>query len=78
MREPARGRSFVVLARLREGATFQQVRAEMETIGDRLERADPTLNHGWRPSVYTLRDELTGECPRAAAGADRRGGIFCC
>jgi hypothetical protein len=40
-------RSLTVLASLRPGATLQQARIEMNTIGDRLERADPVLNHGW-------------------------------
>ena len=55
-----RGRFLIVLARMRPGATIEQVRAEMDTIGGRLELADPALNHGWRPSVYPLRDEVVG------------------
>jgi putative ABC transport system permease protein len=57
----AHSRSLTVIARLRPGATIEQARAELDTIGDRLERADPVLNRGWRPSVFPLREELVGE-----------------
>lgn len=57
----AGGRSFAVIARLRDGVAVDRVRAEFETIGSRLEQADPALNKGWRPSVYTLIDELVGD-----------------
>jgi putative ABC transport system permease protein len=53
-------RFLMVLAGMRPGITLAQVRAEMDGLGDRLEQADPGLNHGWRPSVYSLRDELSG------------------
>jgi putative ABC transport system permease protein len=52
------GRFLIVIARMRPGVTLAQARAEMDTIGDRLERADPGLDRGWRPSVFSLRDEL--------------------
>ena len=55
------GRFLIVMARLRPGATVEQARSEMDAIGDRLERADPALNRGWRPSVVSLRDELVGQ-----------------
>jgi putative ABC transport system permease protein len=53
-------RSLNVLARLRPSATIGQARAEFETIGDRLERADPAFNRGWRPSLFPLREEVVG------------------
>jgi putative ABC transport system permease protein len=56
----AHSRFLTVLARLRAGETLEQASAEMDTLGDRLERADPALNHGWRPSVFRLRDEWVG------------------
>jgi len=55
-----RSRALIVLARLRPDATLQQARAEMDTIGERLELADPVLNRGWRPSVFGLREEVVG------------------
>jgi putative ABC transport system permease protein len=53
-------RFLTVIAGMRPGVTQAQVRAEMDALGDRLERADPILNRGWRPSVFSLRDELAG------------------
>jgi putative ABC transport system permease protein len=54
------GRFLIVIAGMRPGVTVAQVRAEMDSLGDSLERADPGLNHGWRPEVFPLRDELVG------------------
>ena len=59
-----RGRFLTVVARLRSGASLQQARSELDTVGDRLERVDPVLNHGWRPSVFRLQDEFTGDVRR--------------
>jgi putative ABC transport system permease protein len=56
----AHSRFFVVIAAMRPGVTISQVRAEMDALGDRLEQADPVLNHGWRPSVFPLTEELSG------------------
>jgi putative ABC transport system permease protein len=53
-------RSLTVIARLRPHATIEQARAELDTIGDRLERADPAFNRGWRPSLFPLREEVVG------------------
>jgi putative ABC transport system permease protein len=57
----AAGRTLVVVGRLAPGATLQQARAEMDTIGDSLERADPALDRGWRPSLFPLKDEVVGD-----------------
>ena len=65
-------RYLMCVARMRPGVTLPQVRAELAILGDRLERADPELNRGWRPAAYGLRDELSGpvEQPlRVLAGA---------
>ena len=61
------GRFLIVIARMRTGVTLRQVRAEMDTIGARLERAEPEFNHGWRPSAYSLRDELVGKVEQPLA-----------
>ena len=59
-------RGLTVLARLKPGATMQQARTELETIGDRLERSNPALNTGWRPSLFPLPMELIGKEARDA------------
>jgi putative ABC transport system permease protein len=55
-----RARFLTVIGRLRPGATLPQAQAELDTIGARLELADPALNRGWRPSLFPMREELTG------------------
>jgi putative ABC transport system permease protein len=54
------GRGLIVMARMREDVAESQAQAELDIIGNRLEQADPALNHGWRPSLFPLRDELVG------------------
>jgi putative ABC transport system permease protein len=48
------------MGRLRPGVTIEQARAEFDSLGDRLERADPAFNRGWRPSLFPLREEVVG------------------
>ena len=60
-------RFLVAIAALRPGVSLPQVRAEMDALGDRLEQADPVLNRGWRPSVFPLREELSGEVEKPLA-----------
>jgi len=60
----APGRNLVVVGRLRPGATLEQGRAEMETIGHALETANPALDRGWRPSLFPLKDEVVGDVRR--------------
>jgi len=60
----AGGRILVVVGRLRPGATIEQARAEMETIGSALERANPALDRGWIPSLFPLKDERVGDVRR--------------
>jgi putative ABC transport system permease protein len=50
-----------VLGRLAPGATFQQARAELDTIAAGLQKAYPLENSGTGISVKTLRDELVGD-----------------
>jgi putative ABC transport system permease protein len=52
-----------VIARRR--GSLDQVRAELDALGAQLERAQPTLNTGWRPEVFELREELVGGVRRA-------------
>lgn len=58
------GRMLVVIGRLSDGATVEQARAEMETIGGGLEAVNPALDRGWRPSVFRLKEEIVGEIRR--------------
>jgi putative ABC transport system permease protein len=57
-------RFLTVIARFR-ARTPETARAEMEAIGSHLEQAYPALNKGWRPSVFGLESELTGNVRQA-------------
>ena len=52
-----------VIARRR--GSLDQVRAELDSVGAQMERAQPALNTGWRPEVFELREELVGGVRRA-------------
>ncbi len=58
------GRYVTVIGRMRAGATLAGVRREMAAIGAQLEGALPAVNLGWRPSIYSLRDELVFDVRR--------------
>jgi putative ABC transport system permease protein len=58
-------RFLTAIARLRAGTPEDRARAEMETIGTRLERSFPALNQGWRPSLFGLQNELIGSARQA-------------
>jgi len=49
------------LGRLAPGSTFQQARAELDTIAINLQKTYPVLNAGVGISVTTLRDQLVGD-----------------
>ncbi len=57
----AGGRNLMVVARLKSGVEIDRARTEMEAIGSGLERSNPALNTGWRPSLFPFRDELVGK-----------------
>jgi len=61
----AAGRVLTVIARLRAGDSGGRARAEMETIGSRLEQSNPVLNKGWRPSIFGFESELLGNTRQA-------------
>jgi putative ABC transport system permease protein len=61
----AKSRLLNVIGRLRSGTPEGRARAEMETIGSRLEQAYPELNRGWRPSLFGLQSEMTGNVRQA-------------
>jgi putative ABC transport system permease protein len=58
------GRYVTVIGRMRERATLASVRQEMAAIGAQAERDLPTVNLGWRPSIYSLQDELVFDVRR--------------
>ena len=58
----ANARVLTVIARRR--GPLQQVRAELDAVGARMEQALPALDKGCRPSVFELNDELVGGARR--------------
>ncbi len=56
---------LMVAARLKPGATLEQAKNEMETIGARLELSNPAVNRGWRPNLFPIQDELFGNVQKA-------------
>ena len=61
----AGARMLMVVARLRPGATLDQAKNEMETLGARLEQSNPAVNRGWRPNLFPIQDELFGNVQKA-------------
>ena len=65
------------LGRLRDGATLQAARAELETINRRLEAADPAKNRGV-PSVSTYSQaHIAPDAPISAVRSGRERGSYC-
>jgi putative ABC transport system permease protein len=52
--------TWFAIGRLADGVTIESARAEMETIGKRLEIAYPAINKGRPPIVYTFREFFIG------------------
>jgi putative ABC transport system permease protein len=59
-------RNLFVFARMRDGASIEQVRAEMESIGQMLEREFPRTNAGWAVNTRPLQEEFVGPQARLA------------
>ena len=53
-----------VIARLADGATIQQARAELETVAARLAREFPSQHGGWTVSVESLQASVVGAFER--------------
>ncbi|MEO8592184.1 MAG: ABC transporter permease [Candidatus Solibacter sp.] len=62
-RRAGNNRFLTVFARRRAG--LDEVRQELEAVGEQMEQAMPVLNHGWRPSVFVLQEELVGNVRRS-------------
>ena len=59
-REP-RGRSILVLGRLRAGVTMQQAQADMQRVSTGLVERWPDFNTGWSVNVVPLQEQIVGE-----------------
>ncbi len=58
--QPAKQFAYYGLGRLKPGVSLARAQAEMNMIGDRLQRADPDLNTGWGINVFPLSVEDVG------------------
>jgi putative ABC transport system permease protein len=58
---PRDARNLRLIARLRDGVTFEQAAAEMRAIGDTLARDYPLTNGGWSMRLIPIRDITGGE-----------------
>jgi putative ABC transport system permease protein len=61
----ANNRFLTVIARLKGDTGEDRARMELETIGSRMEKANPALDKGWRPSAFMLEKELVGNVRQA-------------
>ncbi len=59
-RSPGRGFSHGI-ARLREGATFEQAEAEMKNIAAQLEREFPQRNTGWSVTLVPVHEQMVDQ-----------------
>jgi len=55
------GRYLSVVGRLKDGATLEQAKAEMEAVARRLSAAKPENNRDWSVNVVPLHDDTVGE-----------------
>jgi putative ABC transport system permease protein len=67
-RDERGARSLFVWARLRDGLTIEQARAEMEAIGRTLESEHPETNRGWTVNTRPLQEEFVGPQARLVFG----------
>lgn len=61
-------RSLFVFARLREGVSLEQARAEMVNVGAALEREFPETHRGWAVNTRPLAEEFIGRNARIVFG----------
>jgi len=53
--------NYLVIGRLKSGATMQQAQAEMNTISARLQKQYPGDDAGWGAVIVPLRDQIVGD-----------------
>ena len=56
-----RGRSLVVVGRLKPGVTTERAQLDMTQVSANLTRMFPDFNTGWTSRVVPLREQLTGD-----------------
>jgi putative ABC transport system permease protein len=56
-----RGRSLMVVARLRPGVTLERAQQDMTRVSADLTRLFPDFNTGWTSRVVSVREQLTGD-----------------
>jgi len=52
---------FISYARLKEGTTIEQARAQMKMIGERIAKLYPDSNKGWGVTVDRFEDRIVGD-----------------
>ena len=55
-------------ARIADGWTLEQVRAEIATEWERLKAEYPEANEGWRIGIETVKDQVTADDYDAQSG----------
>jgi predicted permease len=65
---PRHGHVFGVLGRLKQGASLEAARAELDVVGKRMQQSFPDTHTGHKPRAEALKDELLGSA-RQALGA---------
>ncbi len=61
----AKARMLAVVGRLKNGVTIEQADREMAGIGAQLEQSNAALNKGWRPALYSYRNQIVGKTETA-------------
>ncbi len=56
-----RGRSLMVVGRLKSGVTVERAQLDMTQVSANLTQMFPDFNTGWTSRVVSLRDQLTGD-----------------
>ncbi|MGB2715890.1 MAG: ABC transporter permease [Vicinamibacterales bacterium] len=59
-RQTRSGKSFAMVARLKDSVTRAQAEADLNTIAAQIARAYPDFNAGWTVRVLPLREQLVG------------------
>jgi len=57
----ATGRWLIVVARLKDGVTFDQAQRDMIQVAAERARLEPKIDTGWSANVVPLREQLTGD-----------------